>query len=478
MVENNTCWNYTKVTTTSQVLRESKVKGAILVKSEKMMKEAPVWKLLLTMGLPCVVIMIVNVLYNMADTFFIGQTGDALQVASVSLAGPAYSVLSCLGTLFGSGACTAIALALGKGEREKAKHYSAFATWAGVGVGVALSAVMLIFLDPLLTLLGANAETAGFAAQYLRIALLGSPFVMFNGAAGNFIRADGSTAKAMVISMAGTFLNIVLDPLFILVFDWGVTGAAIATVIGNAVSSVLVYLHVRKSDCLSVSIKDFTLRKEISLRTISLGLPMAASTVLNCFAVVFANQLMVQYGNIAVAAQNVAGKAGMLIAMIVMGVCMGIQPAISYVYGAGDKKRLRKIVTVTTATSLIISTVLCAICLLNREAFIRAFLDDPAVLELGKTMMLPLLITPVCSIYQICASYLQGIGKAVPATLVSLLRQGLVYVPMLFLTNALWGLTGLIFASSIADIVATLVALVPCFYTKKSKRIAQIPAEI
>lgn len=99
------------------------------MKNETMMKEAPVWKLLLTMGLPCVVIMIVNVLYNMADTFFIGQTGDALQVASVSLAGPAYSVLSCLGTLFGSGACTAIALALGKGEREKAKHYSAFATW-------------------------------------------------------------------------------------------------------------------------------------------------------------------------------------------------------------------------------------------------------------------------------------------------------------------------------------------------------------
>lgn len=448
------------------------------MKSEKMMKEAPVWKLLLTMGLPCVVIMIVNVLYNMADTFFIGQTGDALQVAAVSLAGPAYTFLSCLGTLFGSGACTAIALALGKGERDKAKCYSAFATWAGVGSGVLLAAVMLLFLDPLLSLLGANAETAGFSAQYLRIALLGAPFIMFNGAAGNFIRADGSTAKAMVISMAGTFLNIALDPLFIQVFHWGVAGAAVATVIGNVLTSVMVYLHVRKSDCLSVSIKDFTWRKEISLRTVSLGLPMAASTILNCFSAVFANQLMVQYGNITVAAQNVAGKAGMLIVMIVMGVCMGIQPAISYVYGCGDKQRLRKIVTVTTITSLILSTVLCAVCLLNREAFIRAFLDDPAVLELGKTMMLPLFITPVCAIYQICASYLQGIGKAGPATLVSLLRQGLVYVPMLFLTNALWGLTGLIFAGSIADLVATAVALVPCFSHKKARRAAEIPAEI
>lgn len=477
MIENNTCWNYTKVTTTSQVLRESKVKGAILLKSETMMKEAPIWKLLLTMGLPCVVIMLVNVLYNMADTFFIGQTGDTLQVAAVSLAGPAYTVFSCLGTLFGGGACTAIALALGKGEREKAKQYSAFATWAGIGVGAVCAAAILFFLNPILNLLGANEETIGFAADYLRITLLGVPFVMFNGAA-NFIRADGSTAKAMMISMAGTFLNIALDPLFILVFDWGVSGAAVATVLGNAVSSVLVYLQVRKSDFLSISIKDFTLRKEISLRTISLGLPMAASTVLGCLASVFANRLMVQYGNIAVTAQNVASKAGMLIGMLVMGVCMGVQPAISYLYGAGEQKRLNKLVRSTAAVCLCICFVLCALCLINREAFLLAFIDDREVLELGKTMMLPLLITPVCAIYQTCASYLQGIGKAGPATLVSLLRQGLVYVPMLFLTNALWGLTGLVFASSIADIVATLAALVPCFYTKKSKRIAQIPVEI
>lgn len=433
------------------------------MKNETMMREAPAWKLLLTMGFPCVVIMIVNVLYNMADTFFIGQTGNALMVAAVSLAGPAYTVLSCLGTLFGSGACTAIALALGQGEREKAKQYSSFATWAGVVIGTALATAMLVFLDPLLGFLGANAETASFAADYLHIALLGAPFVMFNGTAGNFIRADGSTAKAMVISMAGTFLNIALDPLFIQVFHWGVAGAAVATVIGNVLSSVMIYLHVRKSDCLSVSVKDFTLRREVSLRTVGLGLPMAASTVLNCFASVFANQLMVQYGNTAVAAQNVAGKAGMLIVMIVMGLCMGVQPAVSYVYGTGDRKRLRKIVAVTTAACLAVSASLCAVCLLNREAFLRAFLDDPAVLELGKKMMLPLFITPVCAIYQICASYLQGIGKAVPATVVSLLRQGIVYVPMLFLTNALWGLTGLIFAGSIADIFATLAALVPCF---------------
>lgn len=432
------------------------------MKNETMMKQASPYKLLVTMGLPVIVVMIVNVLYNMADVFFMGQTGETMQVAAISLCGPAFNIFSGMSTLFGAGACTAIAMALGQGDREKAKYYSSFAAWGSVGIGVVIAAAMLLLMDPLLSLMGTNEETAVFAKQYLGIVALGSPFMMFSGALGNALRADGSSTKIMMISLIGTGTNILLDPLFINLFGWGIGGAAAATVLGNVVTTVLTVLHVRGTDCFSFSFKYFTLRRDVSLRVMGLGLPMAASTVVLCFSGMFSNQLLVKYGNITVAANGVAGKAGMLVCMIVMGLCMGMQPAISYAYGMGDRKRLRSIVAATGVVSTLLSTLLGLGFLLGRESFIRAFLDDPAVLETGKFMMLTLLAAPVGGLYQLCSSYLQGTGKVSYATLTSLLSKGIVYVPVLFLGEFLFGLPGLVFAGTVTDIISTAIGGVLC----------------
>lgn len=447
------------------------------MENEKMMREAPAWKLLITMGVPTIVVMLVNVLYNMADVFFMGQTGQTMQVAAISLCGPAFNLFSGVGTLFGAGACTAIAIALGQGDRDKAKYYSSFCTWASVACGLVMGALMLAFMEPLLGLMGANGETMGFARIYLTIVALGSPVMMFTTSLGNALRADGSSAKSMLISLAGTGVNILLDPLFILGFGWGIGGAAAATVLGNVVTCALVVLHVRKSDCLSFSPKYFTLKPQVSLRVMGLGLPMAAGVVLQCFSAMFSNQLLVKYGNIAVAANGVAGKAGMLVGMIAMGVCMGMQPAISYTYGTRDRRRMRSIVLCTGAASTLASVLLGAGFLLGREGFVRAFLDDPAVLETGKFMMLPLLAAPVGGVYQLCAAYLQGTGKVSYATLTSLLSKGLVYVPVLFAAEALAGLPGLVFAGAAADLISTSIGAALCLsWAKKSGAGRMVPA--
>ena len=432
------------------------------MKNENMMLKAPVWKLLITMGLPVIVVMIVNVLYNMADVFFIGQTGETLQVAAISLCGPAFSLFSGIGTLFGAGACTAIALALGGGDKEKAKYYSSFCAWASAITGLVLGAAMLIFMNPLLKLLGTDAQTVDHARLYLSIVAIGAPFTMFSGAVGNAIRADGSSGKVMLICLIGTGVNIILDPVFILVFGWGIAGAALATVLGNIVSCILVILHVKKSDYLCVDPKYFTLRKDVSLRVLSLGMPMALGVALGSFASMFANNLLVKYGNQAVAAQGVASKAGMLTGMIVMGVCMGMQPAISYAYGSGNKQRLRNIVIVTGIATTALSTILGGIFLLNREFFVRFFLNDPHVLDMGRLMMLGLVGAPVGGIYQLCSAYLQGTGKVSSATLTSLLSKGLVYVPVLFVGEALFGLMGLVFAGAVTDVISTAVGVLLC----------------
>lgn len=442
------------------------------MKNEKMMQEASPVKLLFTMGLPVIVVMIVQVLYNMADVFFMGRTGSTLEVAAISLCGPAFNIFQGVGTLFGAGACTAIAMALGQGDREKARYYSSFCAWASVITGVALAVLMYAFMGPLLGFMGADGETVGYARSYLSIVMLGSPFIMFCGGLGSALRADGSSSKVMLISLIGTFTNILLDPLFILVFGWGIAGAAWATVIGNIVSSVLVFMHVKKSDCFTVSPKYFTLKKDVSLRVISLGVPMALGTVMMCFSGMFSNQLLVEYGNAAVAANGVAGKAGMLVGMIAMGVCMGMQPVISYAYGMGDRRRLRRITLVTGVATTAVTTLLGAGFLLGRDGFITAFLDDPMVLETGRFMMLTLIASPVGGVYQLCSSYLQGTGKVSYATLVSLLSKGVVYLPVLFISEALGGFAGMVFAGAISDVVSTLIGVVLCLSWAKSSAVS------
>ena len=298
------------------------------MKNEKLMREGSIGQLLLKMSLPVILVMMVTVLYNLADVFFIGRFGDRFQLAAISLAGPVFSSVSAFNTLIGFGSCTACSIALGEGREELVRKYSAFALYAALILGAILGALILGCMGPLLDLLGTDGETAPYTAEYLHILALGAPFMIASGALGNTVRADGDVKEAMLASMTGTILNIALDPLFIAVFHWGCAGAALATVIGNVVSLLLLLCGVSKKPAFSLSPRDFTLRREISLRVLGLGLPMAASTLLMSFSSAISNRLTVSYGNAAVAARSVAGKSAMLIPMIVMGLCMGVQPAI------------------------------------------------------------------------------------------------------------------------------------------------------
>ncbi len=437
--------------------------------SETMMKEAPVWKLILKMSLPMVVVMLMNVVYNMADVFFMGQTGDSLQVAAVSLAGPVFGILSGVNVLIGSGACTAIAIALGGGETERVKRYMSFSFWTSLVLGIIACAAILLGMEPLLSLLGANAETAGFTRDYLRILALGAPVTIVGGVLGNAVRADGSATAPMLFSIGGNLINIVLDFLFVLVFHWGTSGAALATVFGSLFSLVCILFLLRRKKAFSISPKYFSLRPSVSLRVLSLGIPMAAGVILQGCSGMFSNQLLVKYGNTAVAASSVAGKSGMLIGMVLMGICMGIQPAISYLYGVGNWGRIRKIVRETGFLTVLFSLGMAAAFFLTRDSFMAAFLDDPQVIKLGRTMMLASLITaPVTAVYQLCSAYLQGIGKVTPATVASLLRQGLAYVPALYLMERVLGLPGVIFAGSVADVISCAVSCTLCLVGAKN----------
>jgi len=435
----------------------------LTMSNEKKLREAPVGRLIASMSLPMILIMIVQVIYNLADTFFLGRYGSALQVAAVSLAAPVFSLFSAVNTLAGFGGCTAASMALGRGDKKQVRQISAFVLYFSLAAGVLICGSSLIFIDPLVRVLGADQETIGFAREYLRWAAVNAPFAIAGGALGNTLRADGDGKSLVAAALSGTVLNIVLDPLFIAVFGWGVTGAGIATLAGNVLSCVVLIPVIRKKEAFSVSFKDFTLKKEVSVSVLGLGIPMAASTFLMSFSSLFSNRLFVSYGNTALAANGVAGKAGMLIGMLLLGISMGIQPAISYNHSAGRHTRVRKIVLSTAAVNIAVALVLSLLIFFGRHAFISAFLKEETAVLLGEKMILGTLIaSPFAGIYQLCSAYLQAAGKVGRATLTAFFQKFLVYVPVLFIMNLFFSLNGLIYAAAVTDVLSAAAALFLC----------------
>ena len=432
------------------------------MKNEKMLKEGSVIRLLISMSLPVILVMLINVIYNMADVFFLGRTGNTVQVAAVSLAGPLFSVFSAFNTLLGFGACTASSMALGRGENHRVSQYASFCLYVSLFLGSVILAGVQCFTDPLLGLLGAVGNMAPYTAEYLHIFSLGAPFMIAGGALGNVLRADGESKGAVIASMLGTITNIILDPLMISTLKMGISGAAWATVIGCFVSFIAT-LIVSKKKGIQISLRSFTLKKEISLRVLSLGLPMAASTLLMSISGTFSNRLYAGYGSETVAASSVAGKAGMLVCMLVMGICMGVQPAVSYAYGQNSKRRLYGIIRGVTAAAVLTGAGLSLVFILIRKQFVGAFMNDPAFIALGERMVIASLATAAISgIYQMCQVFLQGTGKVNYATFAALMQKGIIFLPVMYLAHALNGLSGLIWAGVVTDLIATAVSMILC----------------
>ena len=228
-------------------------------KEEILFEEAPVGRAVLSLVIPTVISQLITVIYNMADTFFIGQTHDDLQVAAVSLATPVFLLFMSVGTVFGIGGTSVISRALDEGWRDYAKKVCSFCMWCCVAIGVLMSALFLIFMDQILAMIGASAETWDYAKTYLTIVSCSGPFVLIANCYSNVIRAEGQSGKAMMGQLLGNLLNVILDPIMILVFGWNIAGAAIATVIGNVVGAGYYIVYFLKgSSSLSISLKDFS----------------------------------------------------------------------------------------------------------------------------------------------------------------------------------------------------------------------------
>lgn len=419
-------------------------------------------KAVAVMAVPSVISSLVTVLYNMADTFFVGQTGDPLQVAAVSLTNPIFILMMAFANMFGMGGSTVLSMAMGEKDEKRVRAASSFVTYASIFVGIVFAAILILFMNPILRLFGANTETYAFARGYTIHIAWGAPFIIWSAAASFIVRAEGASKEAMVGSMIGTIANIILDPIFISVLNQGTAGAAIATSLGNILASgYYLWYFLKKSQVLSISIKDFTWKQNILTRICSTGLPTAIFSALMSVSTIVLNQMLVVYGNAPVAAIGIVFKANMFITFLQMGLANGVQPLLGYNYGSGNGKRFRDVEGFTKKCCLVVGTLATLLYFFLREPIIRLFINDDEVVRYGVQMLIAYMLSgPVIGFLFVNMNSLQSVGHALEATILSILRQGVLLIPLLYLLQALFGLTGIIFGQSLTDYTAVFLSAI------------------
>ena len=434
---------------------------------EDLFVKAPVSKAYFKFTLPLVCSLIVGLIYNMVDTYFIGHTGDANQVAAVSLCGPIFGAVNAIGGILSIGGSTAISRLFGEKNDEKAKSIGSFCFYGLLLIGFIVSAFMLMFSNSILKILGVDEMTFKFALSYYRYIALGVPFIMFSAGAPSILRSEGLTKEVMFGSILGTVLNIILDPIFIIWMNRGAAGAAIGTVIANILTDVFcVYIILKKSRKFSLSIKrcsiDFNTLKNI----LAIGIPGSLQSAMQSFTIVVINVSLYVYGNNEIASMGIAMKLIMIIVMIIVGFSFGMQPLIGYNYGAKNVKRLKEILRFSLIFEIALTTVMSAILFIGANPIMRCFIDNDNVVASGSTILrLQVITIPLLTIIFICTVVFQAAGKAVSALILSLSHQGILFVPVILILKSAFGYYGVICAQPVTDVLTVILTIVLFYIT-------------
>ena len=429
---------------------------------QELFEKAPVSKAYFKMALPVVMSMLVSLVYNMVDTWFIAQTQDTALVAGVSLCAPMFTLMVAMGDIFGLGGSSLLSRLLGKGEEQQVRHVSAFCCYGALLWGILVGAVMLLLRTPILTLLGAKSDTMDSATAYYNYLALGAPAVIFTLVPSNILRTEGMAMASMVGSVTGALVNIVLDPIFIFGLNMGAGGAALATVLSNVVSAVMfIVLLATRSKKLSMHLRDWSVQGAELREILVIGFPASITNLMQSFAMMLTNRFLLPYGTENVAALGIALKVNMIVMLIMVGFAFGAQPLLGYNYGAGNRDRLREILKFDVLVQLVFSGVMTVLFLWLAPHIIRIFMSDAGVVQAGSRILRCMVLTmPLMGIILVCTTLFQAAGKAMPAFLLSISRQGVALLLCMVVLSWLFGFYGVILAQAAADTVSFLLALV------------------
>ncbi|WP_298034496.1 MATE family efflux transporter [uncultured Dysosmobacter sp.] len=427
-------------------------------------REMPVHRAVLSLAVPTVISQIVTVIYNMADTFFIGQLNDPDQVAAATVAMPAFVALTALSNLFGIGGASKISRCLGTNDGETAKKAAAFSIWTAFAAAL-LYGVIIFFVKPqVLPALGANMEIYGFCSSYVFWTItIGAVPTVLNTALAHLIRAEGYARQAGFGVAFGGVLNIVLDPFFIFVLRMEITGAAIATMLSNTAAALyfLTFLYrIREKTVITPNPCCYSASGGIPREVVLGGLPSFVMMLLGCLSNSVLNRLVTSYSNEAMAGMGIAKKIDMIAFSVAQGMTQGVLPLIAYNYASGSRKRMSRAVQTTLGYTLIMACAATLTLFLFASPITRCFIDNDETVSYGRDFLRVICFTcPSTAVNFMVITVFQATKQKVQPLLLSLLRKGSLDIPLMIFLNASFGVRGIAWATPLADWIALVVSL-------------------
>ena len=413
------------------------------------------------MALPVVLGLVVTLIYNLADTFFIAQTNDTALIAGVSVCSPVFTTLMAFGNIYGQGGSSLISRLLGQNDLDGTKRVSAFCFYIAIATGVVLAVLMMAFRSPFLVLLGTDSDTFSHARDYYSVLAVCAPIVVLSFIHSNLVRCEGLASQSMIGSVLGTVINIILDPILISVLHMGALGAAIATVIGYLCSDLyFLWLLHKKSRCLSVSLAQCRVRADGIKQILGVGITAALTNLMQSLTIIVLNQFLLSYGSDQIAAMGIVLKINMIVQLILTGFAFGTVPLFGYLYGAKLHKEMKKLLTFCICFLSGIALVLTGVLCFRSNVFLQIFVQDESMIHTGAQMLRWQAVSAVfAGIVLLCTVLFQAMGKIIPSFLLSISRQGVVFLIALLLCSALFHYTGILMAQAVADVLSALLAI-------------------
>lgn len=447
-------------------------------KKMELLGSAPIPKALLAMGLPAMIGMMINALYNLVDAYFVGGLGTA-QMGAISVAFPLGQVVVGLGLLFGNGAASYISRLLGTGEKETANKVASTALYSSLCVGAVIIICTVIFLNPVLKMLGATGSIMPYAVTYTRIYIISSIFNVFNVTMNNIVTSEGAAKTTMFALLAGAALNMILDPVFIYVLDLGVAGAAIATAISQIVSTAVYLTYIfRKKSVFNFSIKECCYSKEIVSEVLKIGIPTLVFQLLTSLSIALINMQTKVYGDSVIAAMGVVTRVISMGSLMVFGFIKGFQPIAGFSYGAKKYDRLHEAIKISILWSTIFCIIFGAGAALFSSSIISGFTKgDMEMIHAGqKALRANGLSFLLFGFYTVYSSLFLALGKAKEGFILGACRQGICFVPVILLLPMAWDIHGILYAQPIADVLSAIVTVFMALHLHKELNKAGRPA--
>ena len=427
----------------------------------------PIGHLLMQFALPAIIAMLVNSVYNIVDQIFIGQGIGYLGNAATTISFPIVTIILAVSTLLGAGGSAYAAIKLGEKKEEEAERTLGTVTILTLAASAVVVAAGFIFLDPMLRLFGATDNTMVYAREYTSIMLIGTPFNMLGVVLSNMARTDGSPSVAMYAMLAGAFLNTILDPVYIFVFHWGVTGAAIATITSQIISAVVLVMYfVKKGKNMRYRKSILRVDPEICRLVLPLGISSGITQIASTILQVVMNNSLVYYGNqsavggdVALSAMGIVNKIGMILVSVCLGIGIGSQPIFGFNKGANQPKRVRKTFLVAAASATTVAVLGWLVCQLFPGAILSLFgTEDPQFNLFAERCLRIYMLGIFAAGFQVVStSYFQSTGQPLKASILSMLRQLLLLIPLILILPLHFGLSGILYAGPAADIISAIV---------------------